>query len=237
MAGNSGPNIVNDGLVLYLDAGNKDSYSGTGNIWNDLSGKGYNATLINSPTFSNGAIQFRAASSTSGHAVCTFNEGVLKTDSTSWTIETFFKYISIPSSDESVVIGRAGCHGGIYLYSNNGIYHAIKTNECWVGAVHYGVVTMVTNTTYHSVMTYNSNGVVKSYSNGQYITTSTFNKSSYDFFGYGDTFYIGGIPSGGPPQAYSTNTDISIVKCYNRELSDTEILQNYNSNKSRFGLP
>ncbi len=41
------------GIILYLDSGNPDSYSGSGNIWNDLSGNNYHATLMNSPTYSN----------------------------------------------------------------------------------------------------------------------------------------------------------------------------------------
>ena len=36
--GFAGASIVTDGLVLHLDAGNTNSYSGSGNTWNDLSG-------------------------------------------------------------------------------------------------------------------------------------------------------------------------------------------------------
>ena len=46
-----GPKIVTDGLVLALDAANKKSYPGTGTTWQDLSGNGNDATLVNSPTF------------------------------------------------------------------------------------------------------------------------------------------------------------------------------------------
>ena len=50
----SGPNIVEDGLVLALDAGNTKSYPGSGTTWTDLSGKGNNGTLTNGPTFDSG---------------------------------------------------------------------------------------------------------------------------------------------------------------------------------------
>ena len=40
MAVFSGPEIVNNGLVLHLDAGNSRSYPGTGTAWIDLSGNG-----------------------------------------------------------------------------------------------------------------------------------------------------------------------------------------------------
>ena len=42
--------ISTDGLVLHLDAQNKNSYGGSGNIWTDLIGN-YNSTMYNSPTY------------------------------------------------------------------------------------------------------------------------------------------------------------------------------------------
>jgi hypothetical protein len=41
------PRIVTDGLVLCLDAGNTKSYPGSGTTWTDLSGRGNNGTLVN----------------------------------------------------------------------------------------------------------------------------------------------------------------------------------------------
>ena len=41
-----GPNVVTDGLVLYLDAGNTKSYPGTGTVWYDVSGNGYQANMF-----------------------------------------------------------------------------------------------------------------------------------------------------------------------------------------------
>ena len=57
------PKIVTNGLVLCLDAGNRKSYSGSGNIWRDISGNEEHFTLYNNPVFnrnSNGspAIEF-----------------------------------------------------------------------------------------------------------------------------------------------------------------------------------
>ena len=48
----AGPEIVNSGLVLCLDAANPRSYSGSGTTWSDISGRGNNGTLTNGPTFS-----------------------------------------------------------------------------------------------------------------------------------------------------------------------------------------
>ena len=47
-----GGGIVTNNLVLHLDAGDSNSYSGSGTTWTDLSGQGNHATLINNPTYS-----------------------------------------------------------------------------------------------------------------------------------------------------------------------------------------
>jgi len=52
MAFNNGPRITTNGLVLCLDASDRNSYPGTGTTWYDVSGNGYNATLTNGPTWS-----------------------------------------------------------------------------------------------------------------------------------------------------------------------------------------
>jgi hypothetical protein len=53
-----GASIVRSGLVLHLDAANRKSYTGSGTAWNDMSGIGNNGTLVNGPTYisSNGGI-------------------------------------------------------------------------------------------------------------------------------------------------------------------------------------
>lgn len=45
MATKLGPNIVQNGLVLSLDAGSTRSYPGSGTTWSDLSGNGFDFTL------------------------------------------------------------------------------------------------------------------------------------------------------------------------------------------------
>lgn len=47
MAVYSGPEIVNNGLVLHLDAANSRSYPGSGTTWKDISPKSHAASLIN----------------------------------------------------------------------------------------------------------------------------------------------------------------------------------------------
>ena len=48
------PKIVTNGLILYLDAANANSFVSGSTIWNDLSRGGYNGVLTNGPTFNSG---------------------------------------------------------------------------------------------------------------------------------------------------------------------------------------
>ena len=51
MASHSGPDIIEDGLVLALDAANTKSYGGSGTTWSDLSGKENDGTINGSPSY------------------------------------------------------------------------------------------------------------------------------------------------------------------------------------------
>ncbi len=59
MGCSSGPDIVEDGLVLYVDAASKRSYPGTGTTWSDLTSNNFHGTLVNEPMFvSDGPISY-----------------------------------------------------------------------------------------------------------------------------------------------------------------------------------
>jgi len=80
MSCSSGPDIIQDGLVLCLDAGSKRSYPGTGTTWSDLSGNGNNASLLNTgflPTLT----------ATSGANIARDNQEAVFQDGNSRTIE------------------------------------------------------------------------------------------------------------------------------------------------------
>ena len=104
------------------------------------------------------------------------------------------------------------------------------------------LATMVDGTIYNFVGTRTISGsqqILKGYLNGQYINSSTnntiFNLSTSAYFpGYNPTvlkpqqYYAGG-PNPPPATLYS-------IKVYNRDLSATEVTQNYNALKNRYGL-
>jgi hypothetical protein len=223
---------VTESLVLSLDAANVKSYPGTGNSWYDLSGNNYHATLYNSPIFSSNTIQFRSVSNQ--YAISTFDEGLLKgaNKTGAFTIEAVFKQISASSTNESFIAGRLGCHGGIYVNTDNTLQHAIKTDQCWTGASVVTAATMTYGDYYHTTMVY-SNGITTSYLNGLYVGTATMNIATYTFAGYSNSFMMGGSAAAG---FYQTNTDIASIKCYKKALSTNEVYANFTAVRGRYGL-
>ena len=60
----TGAPVVDSSLKLWFDAGQTTSYPGTGTTWTDLSGSGFNGTLINGPTYNasnGGSIAFNGS--------------------------------------------------------------------------------------------------------------------------------------------------------------------------------
>ena len=233
--GGEGADIWWDGLQIELSS-TATQFNSIHNLnrslWYDLSGESYHATLYNTPTYASNVFQFRSASSM--YATSTFDEGVLRASNVAgqWSIEVYFKQISTSSSNEAFVAGREGCHGGIYIYSDNTLKHAIKTTECWTGAINTTVTNMTNGNWYHSVMSYN-NGTINHYVDGSLISTSIFDKNTYTIRSYNTTFYIGGHPY---TTLYKTNIDLRIVRCYNKELSAAEVAQNFNATRRIYGI-
>jgi hypothetical protein len=77
MAEIHGPKIVRDGLVLNLDAADKNSYPGSGTTWYDLSGNGFHHSLSGSPTYNGNSFTlnqtngFTYASTITTNTLCT----------------------------------------------------------------------------------------------------------------------------------------------------------------------
>ena len=77
--------IVQDGLVLCLDAASKASYPGTGTLWNDLAGSS-NGTLINDATFSGANEGVIVFDGTDDYVDCGDNAGVEFSSGESFTL-------------------------------------------------------------------------------------------------------------------------------------------------------
>ena len=114
MGCSSGPDVVEDGLVLYLDAASKRSYPGTGTTATDLK-NGFQGTLQNSPSFSStnsGAFTFDGS-----------DERIIFTDNIAVTEATFLAWIKRSGNQATyaaIILSRGdgGSTTGLNFYSN-----------------------------------------------------------------------------------------------------------------------
>jgi len=229
------PKIVTDSsLVLYLDAGNPKSYIGSGTDWNDLSGNGNNGTAYGSPPFSTdgrGCFDFSSVTGANSAAASlgfTFASNMVQTTG-NFTFECWVKNPTNTSGQTGMFSNAGSGDGYRFGVGYDGVYCLIGPNytEFGIGfasnlnsALWYHVVTTWDRTSAYRINLYR-NGVYQNY--GGIPTTQT------------------AMQSGAPgivrsPCCGLYTGKLAAMKVYNRLLTADEILQNYNSTKTRFGL-
>lgn len=212
--------IVTSGLTLQLDAGNTSSYPGSGTTWTDLAGTQQNITLTNSPTFTSGTPAYFTFNGSSQYG--TGSGAVLTT--TSYTKSVWF-YLNA-TADNNLISSDTGGHF-MYLASSSKIYcgHANWGNyQVFPSTANIGL-----NTWYNATLTFNTTDGMVLYLNGTQDSTYTANKTAH---GGNSSTNIGCFGAGGN----LLNGRIAKVYCYDRSLTAAEVLQNYNVDKSQFGL-
>ena len=228
MSGTIIPKIVTNGLVLCIDAANPNSFVSGSTVWNDLSKSSTNGTLTNGPIYNSA------------------NGGSIVFDGTD-------DYVSIPDINVTNQISIEA-----WVYANSvGSYNAIasqwraETNSVssWTletvasdirlyitngTTISFASTTFQTGTWTHIIGTYDTS-TIKIYKNNVLGSTTgtiaTINNSNLNI-NIGALYSSAGVQGGDG----RWNGRISNIKIYNRALSATEVLQNYNVTKSRFGL-
>ena len=210
--------IVTNGLVLALDAADKNSYVGSGTTWTDLSGNGNTGTLVNSPTFNSGNQGSLVFNGTTQYASFT-TAPIITVGSTSIWFNT-----SNAGSSYRALINRSQSWG-LFLLDN------ILVTYDWGNNLNRTTnLNVATGTWQNAVLTFSeitgtpsNNAII--YLNGTSVLTTTIKNSSPL------AFQIAAQNAG---QTFSGN--IANAQVYNRVLSATEVAQNYNALKSRFNL-
>lgn len=231
-------NIITNGLVLRLDAANPRSYQSGSLIWNDLSGNGNNGTLTNGPSYS-----------TSGSGTIIL-DGINDSISIPYTIQDQFtnqisinvwinaQWFDTGNGDGVSIIGKN--HTSLnfpYTVWGMGITQAGN----YIGNMGNGTArtivisaaTLSLNTWYNLCATYDGT-TIKLYRNGiqdanTATGTYTLGKNSIDIS-------IGNNPMLGPTYYDWFKGRISAAHLYNRELNQSEIQQNFNATRARFGI-
>jgi hypothetical protein len=244
MVGGTLDNIVTNGLVLNLDSSQKNSHPGSGTIWYDLSGNGNDASLLNGLQFNN---------TNSGEIYMDGGDEYIQVTPSS-NLQSYFSNnsftITLIVKSDNVVYPRSRCPiyvnstvtGSSYKGWSAGHGASASSIQIRVGdGTNLSVAdiphVVSESTVYLRTFTVDrTNGALtKYYVNGSYIgqhnatnvTGSIYDGTNTDFvtglvFGYVWGWrFIGGIYN---------------IMVYNRLLSETEILQNYNTQKTKFGL-
>jgi len=232
-----GPKIVTSGLVLCLDAANKRSYPGTGTTWTDLSGNSNNGTLTNGPTFSAGNMGSISFDGTNDY-IDTANSTGLNFTNTTGTISLWFKTsTSFPSQAFLIAKNMDSTGGwGVLIDSTGTPYFEAKNSGGGASAFYRYVNKVCNDGIWHNVVSVftTSTTVVGNNTVSLYLDGGLANGAQTQVTVYGGntagTVQIGRRSTG---LYYSGN--ISSVQIYNIGLTATEVLQNYNATKSRFG--
>jgi hypothetical protein len=221
MAVGYNPSIVSDGLVMYLDAANLRSYSGTGNTWYDISRLGYALVARNSPTFvsSSAGSYFTLNGSNQDFYLASFGPAFTEITFNMWVWR---------NGTQNVYTGLAMSRGNAsgFTYQSGGLgYHWLNN----AGTYTYSSGVDTTNQTWSLATLVITATDAKWYLNGVFQNTRTASHSSSTF----SNLYIGS-DSGTANRYY--NGRISMVQLYNRALSQQEILQNFNATRFRYGI-
>jgi hypothetical protein len=214
------PNIVRSGLVLALDAADRNSYPGSGTTWYDVSGNGKNAEMsaTNAPVFTtlNGIKCFQASDLSSQYFyVSNYTFSTTGRTYELWinqtTVSIGYQTWADDNLSERVLFGLY--NSNFYIYPSLQQASAIAAGE-W---------------TYVAYTLAGDNGSTAiGYKNGNSIISGTY---GYNLASGTGTLYLMGDNQGEGMSGYC-----ALVRTYNRVLTPAEITQNYNAQKSRFGL-
>jgi len=215
-----GPDLIQNGLVLCLDASNTKSYSGSGTTWRDLSGNNNDGTLTNAPTFSNldrGFFSFNGSSN--------FISTPVNIDANTNTLSAWFNPRTTSGGVRSIITSDNGNYDKGFGINNGQWSINIGDSEIYTGS-------FTINNWYYGVIVYSSTNI-EFFINGNRI----YSKGSAQGSTTGANVSVGNAtyPNNGIGSRFF-NGYISFCKIYNRALSTIEILQNYNATKGRFLL-
>ena len=211
--------IVQNGLVLNLDAGVDASYDG-GTTWRDLEG-GNNGTLTNGPTFDRdkgGSIVFDGSDD---EVICGNDASIQITEG---SISAWFAANNGNTSYRGIIAKQNAW--GLFVYNDELVTYS------WGNGARRGTGIDVGNGAWNNaVMTFTEtvgspSNNAKVYLNGNLVLTTTVKHSNQTA-----TLQIG---EANAVQHFSGK--ISQASVYSRALTATEVLQNYNATRHRFGV-
>lgn len=223
-------NIVRTGLVFYVDAANKKSYSGSGATYTDMIGN-ISGSLTNGPTVSGGAVVLDGTNDyvEFGSATTFTSLDLVDKSCQAWikrTASTGSQGI-LDKEFDNTTPNYGGW--GFWINTNNKLWfwnHAnLDLQDTGSNAVVNGVWTNIAIT--YSYSTFTANFYINGVLNSTVTNASIVEKASTTA-----NLNIGSLRNG----TGSFNGSIGPVKAYNKVLSLAEVQQNYNALRSRYNV-
>jgi hypothetical protein len=238
--------IVKDGLVLWLDANDKTSYPGTGTTWYDLSRNNNHFTLYNGVGYSSNNGGYLTFDGTNDYArsINTINftsydglvvELIAKMNNSS--IAMVYEHTSnwnsnnggwgLAMNDDADNSGLPNWHHMNWNQGSTVRNFNYNGHQSW--SFYTNIMMRVSDPT-GRIFYVNSNQTTLYSGAAGGGSTDTTSQNTWIFAN--DHLYLGARGGG----SLFSNVYISSIKIYGVKLSASEILQNYNANKNRFGL-
>jgi hypothetical protein len=241
MAGTVAPNIVTDGLVLYLDAANVKSYPGSGTVWNEMA-RNNNGTLTNGPTFDSGnggSIVFDGVND----FVALGNISSLILSNNQFTVNYWLQITGSARGDFFNIknFNTPTNDIGFFIDTNNKLYAFFRVqgtttnNVVDVGYASVSNTTFSRNTIYNITCMKDASQKIVMYVNGV-LDNNTYSTITNTANVVSTNLWIGSNRTNATTPSLGWRGNIYSTQIYNRALSAQEVLQNYNATKTRFGL-
>jgi stress response protein SCP2 len=234
MSTSYGPRIITDGLVLCVDAADRNSYVGSGNNWRDVSNVSGITLDTNLVIYENNT--FKATDLNQYIWFGGTNPALqnLTSDGNSHTFECWWMPLGTPpGADDGYFCGRRGDHSGHRQVKANGLQH-----NCilWYASTPLSVGSIYTYPSYgvwgHLCYVVDEvNNIARYYVNGNQQGADAIITAALRNYGTGDYHLFSGAGTN-----WSGNGRLGTVRFYNKALSPFEIRQNFNASKSRFGF-
>ena len=238
---------VSEGLILNLDAGNRASYSGTGTTWVDLSGNRLNGTLINGPTYSGTGVSTVITCDGTDDYIEVLDNSLLDFGANNFTVEYWFKKLATTTGYDNIWGVNKWNVGGGGAGTNEWALEigqgSSGTGDFVAFAVESGSTTYATSyfnptnalTQYHQLVGIRNGNKLELYLDGSQLYSNT-------PAGFTTSVSVNNISGRNLRIANAalnnlyTNTSSAVVRLYSKALSSTEVLQNFNFYRSRYGI-
>jgi hypothetical protein len=222
-------------LILHLDAGNAASYSGSGTTWNDLSPLGRPLSFYTTPSYSSangGFINFQ------GNANKNYAEN---TSTPAYNVDDVTVEIWTKLNTETnqsgfwIEKGTVNTQYAAFM-EGTGLRWRLNGQDSLIPeelTANY----LSINTWYQLVFTHTP-GQQRMYRNASLLFTksASTNLAKLDAHGFTVGAWYNGNGGTLANHGYFIDAGISIIRVYNKVLTSTEISNNFNEFKSRYGL-